>query len=127
MAPLGRASSWFWQPIVGTYICICGVRALTSSPESLANAAYGLPAVGFVLRSTGAVSLLAAAQAVAPTFFSTSARRAFWSAVTAGVEAAAVGVGVALGAADGVALGLGAFMTSPPPWPPVEELLETAG
>ncbi len=114
--PFGRLFSWS-QLIVGTLNCICGVSALTSSPVSVANFAYVLPAVGSVLRFGGSVSLLAAAQAAAPTFFSTAARCAARSGVTGAAEADGFGAGVAAPAgADALALGAG----SPPPWPPLD-------
>jgi hypothetical protein len=111
MAPLGRLSSCSAQPIVGMLNCISGVSALTSSPVSVPNALNGTPAAGLVDRSTGSVSFSAAAQAAAPTFFSTAARWVLMSSDTgAGAGAEADGAGAGAGA---LALGAGAF--SPPP------------
>src|SRR4029079_8996087 len=96
--PLGRPSSC-WQLIVGTLYCICGLSAGTSGPLSFANAAYARPPVGLVDRFSGAVSLLAAAQTVAPTFFSAAARSSSTDWLTgASVSVVAPGVGVGAGA-----------------------------
>src|SRR5689334_6584121 len=109
MAPFGRACSCA-QLIVGMLNCRSGPSASTSAPFSLAKGANGRPALGLADRSTGAVSLVAAAQAAGPTFCSTWALVTCWSPVGAASVAVAAGVGVGVG--------LGALTTSPPPWPP---------
>jgi hypothetical protein len=72
IAPGGRLSSWS-QLIVGTLNCMAGGSTLTSSGVSVANFAYGLPALASWLRSIGSASFSAAAQVAAPTFFCTAA------------------------------------------------------
>jgi hypothetical protein len=99
--------------------CIVAGSTLTSAPDSWANAANGLPAVGSWLRSTGSVSLLAASHAAAPTFFCTAASWAFSSAVGASAAGTAADADGA-GSADGPPLGAGAASGPPPPWPPVD-------
>lgn len=104
-------SSWA-QVMVGTLNCICGVSTATSCAESVPNGLNVSARAGLVARSAGAWSPLAAAQAGAPTFFSTALR---CSSMLCGTGASVV-LGEAAGALgegdpDGVALGAGA----PPP------------